>query len=75
MPRGGARFTHANLLAQDLDFLAIEAQIARTDITSGAMKTEQLLMRLAQFAEQAEYLARSGARHLSAMATVPTGAA
>lgn len=67
MAKGGARFTHENLLAADLDYLAIEAQIARAEIGKGQLEGERMVKRIQQFIEEAEFLARSGARHLRAM--------
>lgn len=68
MSKGGARFTHANLLARDLDFIAMEAQATREEVEKNSLTYEGLRMRLAQFALECEFLARSCGRHLEGLA-------
>lgn len=64
MAHGGARFTHANLLKQRLEYLAIEAQIAQEELRNGRITAATVAHRMDQFAAEVRRLSRQGIRHL-----------
>jgi hypothetical protein len=63
--RGGSRYTHANLLAADLDYLVVETVTVRQEISHLPM--DKVGARIQQFLAEVETLARSGGHHLRAM--------
>ena len=52
--------THTALVHQDLDYLAIEAQIAQQDLAQGRIAPTDLERRFRVFSAEVERLARSG---------------
>ncbi len=66
MSRGGARFTHANLVLATLEHMALESDAALHELASGSISPDAA--RAKALALHAEYarLARKGIRHLRA---------